>query len=152
MVLPGEEMDSVSELLYSEDLINEFTNSLLWTHECEDLSHLRKAWTLALKEGRMDERLALRVLQERIHEYTKYEADVMKRKDAADKKRKSNRTRAGYFKRKDAPDIDTHLDSQRSDVDDEDSDEISECESGVKGDVRDDSHDQCELTDEEYTY
>ena len=62
MILPAEEMSSVSELLYTEDVVNEFTNGLLWSHECEDISNLRKDWTRALIEERMDERLAIRVM------------------------------------------------------------------------------------------
>ena len=62
MVLADEDMDSLAELIYTEDLLNEFTNGLLWAYSCHDIPRLRQAWINALKEGRMDERLALRIL------------------------------------------------------------------------------------------
>ena len=98
---------------------------------------MRSAWISAFNENRIDERLALRILQERIHDYIVYETEVEEKRLRAEKIRQKGK-RGGYFQKKQAPEDDTRQPSNSS----SDDSDISEAESGVKGAfLREDSHD-----------
>lgn len=76
-----------ANLLSVEKAIHRFSEGKLWPQEY--LSGLRQGWISSFKESKMDERLALRILQERIQVYMSEQQKIRDRVKKAQATRKA---------------------------------------------------------------